>query len=251
MLLRTFAEGADAIFVAGCNLGDCHFLEGNVRAKEEVGRCRQLLTEVGLGPQRLEFFHVPASAGALFAERAREMTERAQKLGPNPLRASLRADYGGKLRRSTPGGSPVPCRKSAGPGNSAGGTGSRPGRGSISQREVPEARVGLARTRRGKLLGRQGKLTGQLVDGSHKPRSWPSGSATAVREVEGLGWSKAFSAGLATHQFNSLPEAASSAGGRSVLRRSVGSDGEQELPGELTAGFPSMIVARRKPLGRN
>jgi coenzyme F420-reducing hydrogenase delta subunit len=104
LLLRTFAEGADAIFVAGCNLGDCHFLEGNVRAKEEVGRCRQLLTEVGLGPQRLEFFHVPASAGALFAERAREMTERAQKLGPNPLRASLRADYGGKLRRSTPGG---------------------------------------------------------------------------------------------------------------------------------------------------
>ncbi|HPP53898.1 MAG TPA: hypothetical protein PK777_13175, partial [Thermoguttaceae bacterium] len=43
--------------------------------------------EVGLEPERLEFFHIPASAGTLFAQRAREMTDRARRLGPSPLRS--------------------------------------------------------------------------------------------------------------------------------------------------------------------
>ncbi len=97
LLLRTFAEGAAAVFVAGCNLGDCHFVDGNRRAKEEVTRCRKLLAEVGLEPERLEFFHIPASAAQLFAQRAREMVERASTLGPNPLRSTSGVNYGGKI----------------------------------------------------------------------------------------------------------------------------------------------------------
>jgi len=75
--------------VAGCALGDCHFLEGNLQALRTVAYAKQLLAEVGLEPDRLEFFHIPASAGGLFAQRAREMTERARRLGPNPLRKAL------------------------------------------------------------------------------------------------------------------------------------------------------------------
>ena len=97
LLLQAFAEGADAVFVAGCNLGDCHFVDGNRRALEEVARCRTLLAEVGLEPDRLEFFHIPASAGQLFAQRAREMVERARTLGPNPLRRTSAESYGGRL----------------------------------------------------------------------------------------------------------------------------------------------------------
>ncbi|MCS7237805.1 MAG: hydrogenase iron-sulfur subunit [Thermoguttaceae bacterium] len=97
LLLDAFEHGADAVFVAGCNLGDCHFREGNVHAKKEVARCRRLLREVGLEPERLEFFHVPASAASLFADCAREMTKRACSLGPNPLRATPAGDLGKKL----------------------------------------------------------------------------------------------------------------------------------------------------------
>lgn len=97
MLLQAFEEGADAVFVAGCAIGDCHFREGNVRGRKEVARCRELLAEVGLEPERLEFFHVPASAASLFAQCARIMTERACRLGPNPLRASPGKDRGRKL----------------------------------------------------------------------------------------------------------------------------------------------------------
>jgi len=97
MLLRAFEEGADAVYVAGCAIGDCHFLEGNLRAMRTVRLAKHLLEEVGLEPERLEFFHIPASAGPLFAQRANEMTERARRLGPNPLRRSVGQRAGGKL----------------------------------------------------------------------------------------------------------------------------------------------------------
>ncbi len=97
MLLRAFEDGADAVYVAGCAVGDCHFLEGNLRAMRVVASAKHLLEEVGLEPERLEFFQIPASAGPLFAERANEMTERARRLGPNPLRCCVHQNAGGKL----------------------------------------------------------------------------------------------------------------------------------------------------------
>ena len=97
LLLKAFENGADAVYIAGCALGDCHFLEGNVRAIQTVAHTKKLLVEIGLEPERLEFFHIPASAGPLFAQRANEMTERARELGPNPLRQTRAQDTGAKL----------------------------------------------------------------------------------------------------------------------------------------------------------
>ena len=97
LLLRAFEDGADVVYVAGCARGECHYLEGNLRAIEVVAHAKQLLDEIGLEPERLEFFHVPASAGPLFAERADEMLARARELGPNPLRNTIHQYAGGKL----------------------------------------------------------------------------------------------------------------------------------------------------------
>ncbi|WP_347491047.1 hydrogenase iron-sulfur subunit [Desulfoscipio sp. XC116] len=85
VLLKTFEKGADGVYVAGCNLGDCHFLKGNIRAKKRVAAVKKILDETGLGGERLEFFHVPASEGTKFAKVANEMTERIRQLGPSPL----------------------------------------------------------------------------------------------------------------------------------------------------------------------
>jgi F420-non-reducing hydrogenase iron-sulfur subunit len=111
LLLRAFEDGADAVYVAGCNLGDCHFLEGNLRAIRTVAHAKHLLAEIGLEPERLEFFHVPASAGPLFAQRADEMTARARKLGPNPLRKTVKQPAGGKLARQEDAQPPLPEAK--------------------------------------------------------------------------------------------------------------------------------------------
>jgi coenzyme F420-reducing hydrogenase delta subunit len=111
LLLRAFEDGADAVYVAGCAIGDCHFLEGNLRAIRTVAHAKHLLTEIGLESERLEFFHIPASAGPLFAERANEMTERAKQLGPNPLRDTARQRAGERLDRAADEHPPLPEAK--------------------------------------------------------------------------------------------------------------------------------------------
>jgi coenzyme F420-reducing hydrogenase delta subunit len=111
LLLRAFEDGADAVYVAGCALGDCHFQEGNLRAIQTVAHAKKLLAEIGLEPDRLEFFHVPASAGPLFAQRANEMTDRARRLGPNPLRARRAQRAGGKLAKEPDAHPPLPPAK--------------------------------------------------------------------------------------------------------------------------------------------
>ena len=111
VLLKAFEDGADAVFVAGCNLGDCHFLEGNVSAIRTVAHAKRLLAEVGLEPERLEFFHIAASEGPLFARRVDEMTERARRLGPNPLRKTMKQSAGRKLPRAPDAHPPLPEAK--------------------------------------------------------------------------------------------------------------------------------------------
>lgn len=99
LLLEAFNNGADIVFVAGCALGDCHFIEGNVRGKAAVKFTKKLLQEVGLEPERLDYFHIPASAGPLFAETATMMTERGKALGPSLLRKHKKEDWGKKLEK--------------------------------------------------------------------------------------------------------------------------------------------------------
>jgi coenzyme F420-reducing hydrogenase delta subunit len=83
MLLQAFDSGADGVMVAGCEEGSCHFIHGNLRAKKRVTYAKNLLAETGLNPERLEMFHIAASQGPLFAQRAREFTEKITGLMQN------------------------------------------------------------------------------------------------------------------------------------------------------------------------
>ncbi len=47
---------------------------------------QQKLEEVGIEGERLDMYNIGASDAPLFAKAANEMTERARKLGPNPLK---------------------------------------------------------------------------------------------------------------------------------------------------------------------
>ncbi|MFH0773951.1 MAG: hydrogenase iron-sulfur subunit [bacterium] len=88
-LLKAFEDGADGVYVAGCLEGNCHFTDGNIKAKRRVQRAKKLLTEIGLDGERLEMYNMSASMGPKFAEAAREMTEKVRALGPNPLRKKI------------------------------------------------------------------------------------------------------------------------------------------------------------------
>ena len=85
-ILAAFERGVDAVIVAGCLEGGCHFLEGNLRARRRVERAKQLLEEIGLEPDRLEMFNLSSAEGARFAQIATEMSQQLGRLGPSPLR---------------------------------------------------------------------------------------------------------------------------------------------------------------------
>lgn len=84
--LKAFEGGADGVFVAGCMEGNCHFLEGNLRAKKRVQYAKRILDEIGLNGERLEMFNMSAGEGPKFAAAADTMTARIKELGPSPLR---------------------------------------------------------------------------------------------------------------------------------------------------------------------
>jgi coenzyme F420-reducing hydrogenase delta subunit len=89
-LLKAFEGGADVVFVAGCLEGECHYLAGNIRARKRVTKLKKDLEQIGFDPERLEMFNLSSSEGPRFAAIAKEMAERAYRLGPSPVRKEAR-----------------------------------------------------------------------------------------------------------------------------------------------------------------
>ena len=81
IILRAFQLGADGVFVGGCHPGDCHYIEGNYHARDEMVRIKKLMEEIGIEPGRLRVESVSASEGKRFAELMKEFTEQIKELG--------------------------------------------------------------------------------------------------------------------------------------------------------------------------
>ncbi len=85
-ILKAFEAGADGVYLVGCLEGDCHYLNGNIRAGKRVKYIKKLLEETGIGSDRVSMYNVSSAEGMKFAEIAREFTEKIKALGPNPLK---------------------------------------------------------------------------------------------------------------------------------------------------------------------
>jgi len=84
-VLRAFELGADGVLVAGCHLGECHYISGNERAKQKVAKTQELLDVLGVDSRRLRLEWISASEGIKFAETMDEFTKQLIELGPSPL----------------------------------------------------------------------------------------------------------------------------------------------------------------------
>ncbi len=87
-ILKAFAEGADGVLVAGCHLGDCHYVTGNYKAERRIKLLKEILEDVGIEKERLLLRWISASEGEMFANTVKELTDKIKKLGPSPLRKS-------------------------------------------------------------------------------------------------------------------------------------------------------------------
>ena len=85
-ILKAFIEGADGVLVGGCWPGDCHYINGNLKARRRVALIHKLLSTFGIGEERLWLRWIAASEGNMFAETVAEMTDHLKELGPSPLK---------------------------------------------------------------------------------------------------------------------------------------------------------------------
>ena len=85
-VLRAFELGADGVLVAGCHLGECHYISGNERAKLQVAKTQELLDVLGVDSRRLHLEWISASEGIKFAKTMDEFTKLLIELGPSPLK---------------------------------------------------------------------------------------------------------------------------------------------------------------------
>jgi len=91
---RAFLAGFDGVMILGCHPGDCHYLSGNIQAERRISLLRKLLTDEGVGSERLLLDWVSAGEGQRFAALVRGFTDQIRSLGP----FSRTEDTEGKLR---------------------------------------------------------------------------------------------------------------------------------------------------------
>ena len=82
-VIKAFLEGADGVLVSGCHPGDCHYINGNYKARRRIKLLKTILPQFGIAPERLTLTWIGASDGIQFAETMQKLVTRIQALGPN------------------------------------------------------------------------------------------------------------------------------------------------------------------------
>ena len=81
-VLKALKEGADGVLIAGCHPGECHYVEGNIKAQRRFILLKHLLRQLGVEEERVQLVWASASEGIILAEAVDRMTEQLRALGP-------------------------------------------------------------------------------------------------------------------------------------------------------------------------
>ena len=81
-VLAAFRQGADGVLIAGCHPGECHYVNGNIKALRRFLLLKKTLQQWGIEEERVQLLWASASEGIFLAERVNKMTEEIRALGP-------------------------------------------------------------------------------------------------------------------------------------------------------------------------
>lgn len=81
-LLRSIKDGTDGVFVSGCMLDDCHYVNGNYKCAWRVELAKNILGQLSIEPERIEMFFNSSAMGPQFAKTCVDFTEKIRKMGP-------------------------------------------------------------------------------------------------------------------------------------------------------------------------
>ena len=84
-VLESFKKGADGVLICGCHPGDCHYINGNFKARRRFKLMKTILNQFGFEEERLRLTWIGASDGLQFAETIKEMVEQLKDLEPKTI----------------------------------------------------------------------------------------------------------------------------------------------------------------------
>ncbi len=82
-IIKALLAGADAVLVSGCHPGDCHYINGNFKARRRMKLLKKIMSCFGYEEERVRLTWIGASDGLEFAETIKKMVDQVKKLGPN------------------------------------------------------------------------------------------------------------------------------------------------------------------------
>ena len=81
-VLKALREGADGVLIAGCHPGECHYVNGNIKALRRYILLKKMLKQLGIEEERVQLVWASASEGTVLAKKVDTMTEKVRALGP-------------------------------------------------------------------------------------------------------------------------------------------------------------------------
>jgi F420-non-reducing hydrogenase iron-sulfur subunit len=81
-VFKAFALGADAVMIAGCHPGDCHYIEQNFKTVRRVTMMHYFLEQMGIEEARLRLVWASAAEGEYLARSIDQLVADIRKIGP-------------------------------------------------------------------------------------------------------------------------------------------------------------------------
>lgn len=81
-VVDALVKGADGVLIGGCHIGDCHYVEGNLKTLRRFTLLERLLADMGIEEQRVRLEWISASEGERVRTVVNEMVEQIRALGP-------------------------------------------------------------------------------------------------------------------------------------------------------------------------
>ncbi len=86
-ILVAFARGIrTGCSLGGCHPGECHYIEGDFKARRRIELVKKLLNDFGIEQERLRLEWISASEGPRFGQVVADFTDQIKGLGPSPLK---------------------------------------------------------------------------------------------------------------------------------------------------------------------
>ncbi|QGY41485.1 hydrogenase iron-sulfur subunit [Pseudodesulfovibrio cashew] len=86
-IVKSLLSGADGVLVSGCHPGDCHYINGNYKARRRVKLLNEILPQFGIERDRVRLTWVGASEGNEFAATVNNFINEIRELGPMETRS--------------------------------------------------------------------------------------------------------------------------------------------------------------------